>query len=140
MEPTRNRKVNSQLKQFCERVPIEEAPAIVIFYLGHNNCLLHSTGSHSVGALLADAEKLRTEWRTGRKITGQKARQDEQTATNFDNAERAIEDSRGGEIMNEQQKNIARGLAITAEVCGSQLSEGAIAVMVEELATYDLKT
>ena len=37
----------------------------------------------------------------------------------------------------EQRKNIARGLAITAEVCGSQLSEGAIAVMVEELATYE---
>ena len=40
--------------------------------------------------------------------------------------------------MNEQQlKNIARGLAVTAEVCGSELSEGAIAVMVEELATYE---
>ena len=38
---------------------------------------------------------------------------------------------------NEQRKNIARGLAITAEVCGSQLSEGAIAVMAEELATYE---
>lgn len=40
-------------------------------------------------------------------------------------------------MKNEQRKNIARGLAITAEVCGSQLSEGAIAVMVEELSTYD---
>ena len=40
--------------------------------------------------MLADAEKLRTEWQTGRKVTGQKARQDEQTSTNFDNAERAI--------------------------------------------------
>ena len=90
VEPTRNRKVNSQLKQFCERVPIEEAPAIASFYLSHNNAYYLRT-SHSTDALLKDAEKLRTEWQTGRKITGRKALQDEQTATNFDNAERAIE-------------------------------------------------
>ena len=41
--------------------------------------------------------------------------------------------------MNEQRKNIARGLAVTAEVCGSQLSEGTIAIMVEELASYEAK-
>ena len=41
--------------------------------------------------------------------------------------------------MNEQRKKIARALAVTAEVCGSQLSEGAIAIMVEELATYDFE-
>ena len=41
--------------------------------------------------MLADAEKLRTEWQTGRKVTGRKAMQDEQTLTNFENAERAIE-------------------------------------------------
>ena len=40
-------------------------------------------------------------------------------------------------MNDEQRKNIARGLAITAEVCGSQLSEGAIAIMAEELATYE---
>ena len=90
VEPTRNKRVNSQLKQFTERVPLEEAPAIAAFYLGHNNAF-YIRGSHSVGAMLADAEKLRTEWQTGRKVTGRKAMQDEQTATNFDNAERAIE-------------------------------------------------
>ena len=89
VEPTRNRKVNSQLKQFTERVPIEEAPAIVAFYLSHNNAYYLRT-SHSTDALLKDAEKLRTEWQTGRKVTGRKALQDEQTATNFDNANRAI--------------------------------------------------
>ena len=40
-------------------------------------------------------------------------------------------------MNNEQRKNIARGLAVTAEVCGSQLSEGALVIMAEELATYD---
>ena len=89
VEPTRNQKVNSQVKQFTERVPIEEAPAIAAFYLSHNNAY-YLRVAHSTDALLKDAEKLRTEWQTGRKVTGQKARQDEQTSTNFDNAERAI--------------------------------------------------
>ena len=88
VEPTRNRKVNSQLKQFCERVPIEEAPAIASFYLTHNNAYYIRT-SHSTDALLKDAEKLRTEWQTGRKVTSRKAMQDEGTATNFENAEEA---------------------------------------------------
>ena len=37
VEPTRNARVNGQLAQFCKRVPLEEAPAIAAFYLGHNN-------------------------------------------------------------------------------------------------------
>ena len=40
-------------------------------------------------------------------------------------------------MNNEQRKNIARGLALTAEVCGSQLSEGAITIMAEALASYE---
>ena len=88
--PTRNARVNSQMKQFVKRVPLEEAPAIAAFYLGHNSAF-YLRGSHSVGAMLQDAEKLRTEWQTGRKVTGRKALQDEQTSTNFDNAERAIQ-------------------------------------------------
>ena len=90
VEPTRNRQVNSLLKQFIERVPLEEAPAIASFYLTHPNAF-YLRSSHSVKLLLNDAEKLRTEWQTGRKVTGQKARQDEQTSTNFANAELAIE-------------------------------------------------
>ena len=89
VEPTRNAKVNSQLAQFCKRVPLEEAPAIASFYLSHNNAYYLRT-SHSTDALLKDAEKLRTEWQTGRIVTGLKARQDEQTATIFNNAEGAI--------------------------------------------------
>ena len=124
--PTRNAKVNGQMAQFCKRVPLEEAPAIAAFYLGHNSAF-YLRGSHSVGAMLQDAEKLRTEWQTGRKVTGRKAMQDEQTATNFDNAERAIQilERRDHERATSKQ-NIARALALTAEVCGSQLSEGAI--------------
>ena len=88
--PTRNQTVNGQMAQFITRVPLAEAPSIAAFYVGHNDNF-YIRKSHSVGMLLADSEKLRTEWQNGRKVTGQKARQDEQTSTNFANAERAIE-------------------------------------------------
>ena len=88
VEPTRNQKVNSQLAQFCKRVPLEEAPDIASFYLRHNNAYYIRT-AHSTDALLKDAEKLRTEWQTGHKVTNKRALQDEATATNFDNAEEA---------------------------------------------------
>ena len=63
--PTRNAKVNSQLSQFCKRVPIEEAPAIAAFYVGHNNSF-YIRAAHSVAIMLNEAEKLRTEWLTDR--------------------------------------------------------------------------
>ena len=90
VDPTRNQTVNGQMAQFITRVPLAEAPSIAAFYVGHNDNF-YIRKSHSVGLLLADSEKLRTEWQNGRKVTGQKARQDEQTSTNFANAERAIE-------------------------------------------------
>jgi hypothetical protein len=67
-EPTRNAKVNGQLAHFVKRVPIAEAPEIASFYLSHNGFRYVQAG-HSVSLLLMDAEKLRTEWLTGRKIT-----------------------------------------------------------------------
>lgn len=72
-EATWNAKVSGQLKQFVTRVPMSEAPEIAAFYLTHNGARYVSTG-HAVGLLLIDAEKLRTEWRSGRKITALDAR------------------------------------------------------------------
>lgn len=72
-EATRNKKVNSQIKQFSERVPLEDAPHIAAFYVGHNAQKYVSSG-HSVANLLYDAEKLRTEWLSGKKITSQDAK------------------------------------------------------------------
>ena len=90
VDPTRNARVNGQMAQFIQRVPLSEAPAIAQFYVRHNDAF-YIRKSHPVGSLLADAEKLRTEWRNGMAVTGRRAQQDESTATNFDNAERAIE-------------------------------------------------
>ena len=107
--PTRNKRVNSQIKQFTERVPLEEAPAIAAFYLTHNNAY-YLRSSHSVASMLHDAEKLRTEWQTGRKVTNKRALQDEGTATNFDNAEEAKRILRR---MDDDQKRKGSGHADT---------------------------
>lgn len=71
--PVRNARVSSQLAQFVQRVPADDAPAVAEHYLASNNSRYVSSG-HSVGCLLQDAEKLRTEWATGRHATASQAR------------------------------------------------------------------
>ena len=66
--PVRNKKVNSQIKQFVERLGTAESPAIAEFYLQHNSPN-YVRSAHGVGLMLMDAEKLRTEWATRKKIT-----------------------------------------------------------------------
>lgn len=77
-EPTRNAKINGMLARFLDRVPAEEAPAIAEFFVGHNG-QFYVTKMHCIDLLLQDAEKLRTEWLTGRKMTGLEAKSAEQT-------------------------------------------------------------
>jgi hypothetical protein len=80
-DPVRNRTVNGQLSQFVDRVGAADAPQVAAFFLSHPNAYYRSRG-HSVGCLLSDAEKLRTEWATKRVTTGTQARQQERTASN----------------------------------------------------------
>jgi len=77
MPPVRNATVNACIVQFVKRIGIVEAPQVAAFYVGHNNAFYVRKG-HSVSPMLSDAEKLRTEWATGRKITGLEARSAEQ--------------------------------------------------------------
>lgn len=79
--PVRNAKVNAQLKQFIGRIGAAEAPLVAQFYVAHPSAFYVQRG-HSIACLLADAEKLRTEWATNRTITGTQARQQERTASN----------------------------------------------------------
>lgn len=98
-EPVRNAKVNSQLKAFVARLEAEDAPAVAAFYVGHNAGRYVRAG-HPVGLLLYDAEKLRTEWATGRRITETGARHADQHQERGGIAqrllERADEESRHG--------------------------------------------
>lgn len=61
VEPTVNAKVRGQVARFCERVPIEEAPAIAEWYV-RSSKRWYMQISHSTDGLLKDAEALRTDW------------------------------------------------------------------------------
>lgn len=67
VEPARNARVNSQCNQLGQRLG-EEAIPIAVFFVRHNG-RFYVQKSHPIGALLADAESLRTEWLTGKQVT-----------------------------------------------------------------------
>lgn len=74
--PVWNAKIAGQLKHFMARVPASEAPDIATFYVKHNGAR-YVQAMHPIGLLLMDAEKLRTEWATGRTMTSAKAKNGE---------------------------------------------------------------
>lgn len=82
-EPVRNASVNGKLAQFVQRIGAHESPNVARFFLSHNNGY-YVRAMHSVGAMLQDAEKLRTEWATNTRMTQTKALQADKTATNLD--------------------------------------------------------
>lgn len=89
-KPLRNGMINRQITGVIRRLG-QEAPDVAEFFLTHNDSYYVRT-MHPVGMLLKDAEKLRTEWITGRKMTGQTARAAEKEST-----------------MNDQLARISRG-------------------------------
>ena len=88
-DPVRNQRVNAQVIAFCKRIPHTESPLVARHYVESNSAFYVSRG-HQFGNLLADAEKLRTEWATGRSITQATARQIDATQSNFNAVEQAI--------------------------------------------------
>lgn len=82
-EPVRNATVNAQMAQFVRRLGADEAPMVAGFFPSHNGAHYVRQG-HSVGAMLRDAEKLRTEWATQRQITSTAAALADRTQTNLD--------------------------------------------------------
>lgn len=81
--PVRNKPINSQIKQFVQRIGAAESPQVAAFYV-FNNSAFYVKQMHSVGMLLKDAEKLRTEWATNHRITDTAANQIDKTQTNYD--------------------------------------------------------
>lgn len=78
VEPKRNATVNAQIKQFVQRIGFEESPQVAAFYV-FNNAAFYVKKMHSVGMLLAEAEKHRTEWATNKRVTDTEARQADKT-------------------------------------------------------------
>lgn len=88
-KPVRNAKVNSLVKQFVQRIGSEESPQMAEWFVSHPNGY-YVGRMHDFGCLLTDAEKLRTEWATGRLMTQGKARQTDRTGTNASAADDAM--------------------------------------------------
>lgn len=80
-QPVRNATVNGQLAQLVGRIGAAEAPDVAAWYVSSRNSFYVQNG-HSVGILLRDCEKLRTEWATGRQVTQTQAIQGDRTQTN----------------------------------------------------------
>lgn len=80
VEPVCNAKVRGQLAHFVTRVPADEAPLIAAWFVGHNSAFYVRKG-HAIDSLIADAEKLRTEWATNRQVTATQALQTDRTQT-----------------------------------------------------------
>lgn len=75
-----NAKVRTQIKQFVERLGHDESPLVAEWFVGHPESF-YVKSMHGVGVMLKDAEKLRTEWATGRVMTAGKARQSDRAGT-----------------------------------------------------------
>jgi hypothetical protein len=94
-QPVRNAKVNRNVLDLCRRLPTSEAPAVAAFFV-RNNSRFYVAKGHALGLLLADAEKLRTEWATGRSITETEARLVDRTQATGNTFSRLIEERRNG--------------------------------------------
>jgi len=81
-EPVRNAKSNSLVAEFVRRLGVKESPHVAAFYLRHNGSF-YVGKMHSLQLMVADAEKLRTEWATNTQITTTRAQQADRTQTNL---------------------------------------------------------
>jgi hypothetical protein len=82
-KPPRNSRNMGLCKNFVARMPAEDATEVARFYLTHNDTY-YVKSLHPLSLMLRDAEKLRTEWKVGRQMTTQNARQIEQLSANAD--------------------------------------------------------
>lgn len=83
VEPVRNAMVNGQLSTLVKRIGAADAEHVAGFYVGHRH-RYYVEKMHPVGLLLADCEKLRTEWATSTQMTAARAQQQDRTQTNLD--------------------------------------------------------
>lgn len=72
VDPVRNAKVNSMIKQVVDRIG-KDAVHVAAFYVQHNE-FQYIRSTHSVNLLLRDCESLRTQWATNMQVTTSKAR------------------------------------------------------------------
>lgn len=76
-EPIRNRSQNIAACQIVDRIGKRDAGAVAAFYVRSNTSWYIQKG-HTLKAMVADSEKLHTEWATNRRATQTGARQADQ--------------------------------------------------------------
>lgn len=89
IDPVRNAKVNSNVKEFVKRIGHDEAPGVAAFYVRNVSEAFVVRGCHALGTLLQNAEAYRTQWATGQAMTNTRAQQADKTQSNFDAAQGA---------------------------------------------------
>lgn len=86
--PVRNATVSGQLANFVKRIGRAESPEVAAHYVTSNSSF-YVHNCHPVWLLVKDAEKLRTEWATGRRVTQTQAAQLDKSQSNYDAAAEA---------------------------------------------------
>lgn len=76
--PVRNATVNSQMAQFVKRIGMDESPDVAKFFLSLTEPF-YVKAMHSVGVMLKDAEKIRTQWKTGKSISDTSVKLEDQS-------------------------------------------------------------
>lgn len=89
-KPVRNQSVNAKVKQFVLRIGHDESPAVAQFYVDKVSDSFVVRKVHDVGLLLSGAEGYRTQWAAGAAMTGTRAKQIDESQSNYDAAEEAM--------------------------------------------------
>jgi len=88
-EPVRNVKVNSSVKQLAQRLG-QDAVGVAGFYVSINDQWLVKC-MHDIGNLIKNCETYRTQWATGQTVTNTQARQVDQSQSNYDAVQQALQ-------------------------------------------------
>lgn len=88
VDPVRNAKVNTNVRDLVKRLGREEAPLVAGWFVSVNEQYAVKR-MHDLGVLLAGAEAYRTQWATGRQVTATIAQQQDQTQANASAADDA---------------------------------------------------
>ncbi len=89
-EPVRNAKTNSLISQLVQRLGAEAAPHVAAYFVGMNKAY-YVNNLHAIGLLVKDCESIHTQWATNRQMTDTRARQIDQTQSNYNTADEAYQ-------------------------------------------------
>ncbi len=89
VDPIRNAKISSLIKQFVQRIGYDDSPHVAAFYVRHNGNF-YVQKVHPVELLLKDAEGLRTQWASGNTMTATRAKQIDKSQANMSVVDEAL--------------------------------------------------